>query len=102
MHRTVNLVLMLLTLVSTFALYALKYDTRQLETKVQTLERTLEKTESDVTVLKAERAHLARPERLEPLARDLGLAPVNKRQYLRLDIGGTGAQDNAAPIAAAR
>jgi hypothetical protein len=41
-----------------------------------------------VAVLTAERAHLARPERLEPLARAMGLAPISAEQYLRLDIGG--------------
>ena len=102
MHRTVNLVLLLVTMVSAFALYALKHDTRQLELRVQAQERALEKAESDVTVLKAERAHLARPERLEPLARKLGLAPVNQRQYLRLDTGENGAEKNAAATAAAR
>jgi hypothetical protein len=41
-----------------------------------------------VTVLTAERAHLARPERLEPLARLIGLAPITSTQYLRLDAKG--------------
>ncbi len=69
MLRRVNWALMLATLASAFALYAIKYDTRRLEVRVQAQERALEKAESDVTVLTAERAHLARPERLEPLAR---------------------------------
>ena len=76
MHRTLNWVLMLATLASAVALYAIKYDTRRLEARVQAQERALEKAENDVTVLMAERAHLARPERLEPLARVLGLAPI--------------------------
>jgi hypothetical protein len=38
-----------------------------------------------VAILAAERAHLARPERLEPLARLIGLAPIAGSQYLRLD-----------------
>jgi cell division protein FtsL len=86
MHRAINWVLMLLTLASAFALYALKYDTRRLEARVQAQERQLEKAQADVAVLKAERAHLARPERLEPLARELGLAPIAGRQYLRVDM----------------
>jgi hypothetical protein len=45
----------------------------------------LEKLENNVAVLVAERAHLARPKALEPLARNLGLAPIAPRQYLRLD-----------------
>ena len=75
LHR-VNWALMLATLASAFALYAVKYDTRRLEARVQAQERALEKAESDVTILVAERAHLARPERLEPLARLIGLAPI--------------------------
>ena len=85
MLRRVNWALMLATLASAFALYAIKYDTRRLEVRVQAQERALEKAESDVTVLTAERAHLARPDRLEPLARLLGLAPITSGQYLRLD-----------------
>ena len=45
---------------------------------MQAQERALEKAENDVAVLKAERAHLARPERFEPLARELGLAPARQ------------------------
>jgi cell division protein FtsL len=85
MHRIVNWGLMLAIVVSVLALYALKYDTRQLEIHVQTQERALEKLENDVTVLEAERAHLARPDRLEPLARALGMMPLEGRQYLRVD-----------------
>lgn len=102
MHRTVNLVLMLVALASAFALYALKYDTRQLELRVQAQELALEKAEGDVAVLKAERALLARPDRLEPLARGLGLVPVSRRQYLRLDIGEAGARAAADATAAER
>jgi hypothetical protein len=32
--------------------------------------------------LRAERAHLARPERIEPLARGLGLEPLSARHLL--------------------
>lgn len=91
MHRTANLLLMLAALASAFVLYTLKYDARQLELKVQAQERALEKAEADLAVLKAERALLARPDRLEPLARSLGLVPINRRQYVRLDSGDAGA-----------
>src|SRR5258705_13369056 len=92
MQRTINWILVPATLVAAFALYAIKYDTRRLEGKVQAQERVLEKAEDDVTILMAERAHLARPERLEPLARALGLAPIAGPQYLRI-----GADRAAAP-----
>jgi cell division protein FtsL len=98
MHRRVNWALMLATLASAFALYAIKYDTRRLEVRVQAQERALEKAEIDVAVLTAERAHLARPERLEPLARLIGLAPITSTQYLRLDTkGATEPQGDALP-----
>jgi cell division protein FtsL len=96
MHRVVNWGLMLATLASVFGLYALKYNTRQLEARVQAQERALEKAENDVTVLRAERAHLARPERLELLARELGMAPLGSHQYLRIDAA---RQRDAAPSA---
>ena len=95
MHRAINWILMLATLASTFALYAIKDGTRRLEARVQAQERTLERAENDVSVLTAERAHLSRPERLEPLARKLGLAPVSGGQYLRVDVG---AEQRASPL----
>jgi hypothetical protein len=84
--RIINLALMLSMLVGVFALYAIKYDARQREARLQLQERDLEKLENNVAVLIAERAHLARPKALEPLARNLGLAPIAPRQYLRLDV----------------
>jgi cell division protein FtsL len=103
MHRRVNWALMLATLAAAFALYAVKYDTRQLESRVQAQERALEKAETDVTVLSAERAHLARPERLEPLARLIGLAPITSTQYVRIDAKSADAPPREpAPTDAAR
>ena len=96
MHRTLNLILLLAAVASAFALYALKYDTRRMEARVQALERTLQATQRDIARLKAEYAHLARPERIEPMARALGLAPIGARQYLRVGTGAPGAEDGAA------
>jgi cell division protein FtsL len=84
MHRTVNLLLLLVALASAFALYTLKYDTRRMEARVRVLERTVQEVHGDIARLQAEYAHLARPERIEPMARALGLAPIGPRQYLRL------------------
>lgn len=84
MLRRVNWALMLAALGAAFVLYAIKYDTRRLEVRVQAQERAVEKAESDIAVLAAERAHLARPERLEPLARLMGLAPIASTQYVRI------------------
>jgi len=96
MHRRVNWALMVATLGAAFALYAIKYDTRRLELQVRTQERALERAEADVTVLRAERAYLARPERLEPLARLIGLAPIASAQYQRFDGHGIGGAQHEA------
>jgi cell division protein FtsL len=95
MHRTINWVLMLATLASIVALYMIKDGTRRLEARVQDEERALERAENDVSVLTAERAHLARPERLEPLARKLGMAPISAGQYLRIDVNVASPQGRA-------
>jgi cell division protein FtsL len=102
MHRTVNLILLLTAVASAFALYALKYDTRRMEARVQGLERTVQKTQRDIARLQAEYAHLARPERIEPMARALGLAPIGAKQYLRVGTRPSARGDGAAPAPAPR
>lgn len=62
-----------LTIGSAFALYSSSLETRQLAIRVGTLERSLERIEADISVLRAERAFLARPQRIEELARQNGL-----------------------------
>lgn len=64
-----------------FALYSVKHDTRLVEMRVQAQERRLDKIQSDIAVLQAERAWLARPERIDRLARDMGLRPITEAQY---------------------
>jgi cell division protein FtsL len=88
--RTVNLILLVIALLSAFALYVLKYDTRRMEVRVQTLERSVDRAQEEIALLEARRAHLARPERIEPLARALGLAPIGRHQYLRVEAPATG------------
>lgn len=78
--RIVILAALMMTLASAFVLYSSSYDTRQLEMRVTEQERAIEKARGDIAVLKAERAHLARPERIEPLARALGLGPASEKQ----------------------
>jgi cell division protein FtsL len=87
MHRTLNLVLLVLALASAFALYVMKYDARRMEARVQGLERSMDRLEGEIARLKGEHAYLARPERIEPMARALGLAPIGPRQYLSVRTG---------------
>jgi cell division protein FtsL len=72
-----------LTIAAAMSLYALKHDTRRLEAEVHRLERAVDKAEGDIAVLKAERAYLSRPDRIETLARRMGLGPARETQYRR-------------------
>ena len=85
MARWINLVALVMAAGSAVALYGLKHDTRRIEALVQARERAAERAERDISVLKAERAYLGRPERIEELARAQGLEPVRERQYVRID-----------------
>lgn len=74
-----------LTLASAYMLYAEGSATRRLESQVQAAERQRERLESDIAVLKAERAFLARPARIEPAARALGLRPPLPIEHIELE-----------------
>jgi cell division protein FtsL len=76
---------MLLALGSAFALYGIDYSTRNLESRVIGLERAAATATATINALRAERAHLARPERIEPVARALGMAPPNVRQFVTIE-----------------
>ncbi|MDX2307775.1 MAG: cell division protein FtsL [Hyphomicrobium sp.] len=80
--RTLNIVAAFLALSSAFLLYGLNYDTRLAESRLQERERLAERARSDIAVLRAERAHLARPERIEPMARAQGLEPMTANNLL--------------------
>lgn len=73
---TLTLAAFFMALSSAFLLYGLTYDTRLIEQRVQAAERAADRARSEIAVLRAERAHLARPERIEPLARAQGLRPT--------------------------
>lgn len=81
MSRIVTVGTVLLAVASAFVLYASAYETRRLELHVAAQSRTVDKTRLDIAVLRAERAYLMRPERIEQLARANGLAPIDPRQY---------------------
>ncbi len=96
--RVVSTLAVLVALASAFFLYALSYDTRRLEAELAARERAADQARSDIATLKAERAYLARPERIEPLARGLGLRPVSERQLTQdAAPGATRAADASTP-----
>jgi cell division protein FtsL len=88
MSRIVTVGTVLLAVTSAFVLYAISYETRQLEWRVGALTRTVDKTRLDIAILRAERAYLARPDRIEKIARANGLAPIAPHQYEPLPSAG--------------
>ncbi len=80
--RLLNIAGFCFALASAFMLYGLSYETRRLETQVQAQERAADKARTDIAVLKAERSHLSRPERIDPFARQLGLMPPRPDQLV--------------------
>lgn len=95
--RLLTLSAICLALSSAFLLYALNNETRLLEGQVQQQDRAAQTLRSDIAVLKAERAHLARPERIAPLARDMGLVPPGPAQLADAEAAG-GYATLAAPL----
>jgi cell division protein FtsL len=79
--RLLNVSAFFFAIATALLLYGLNYDTRRLEAEVQTKERIAERARNDIAVLKAERGHLARPDRIDALARKLGLGPPRPDQF---------------------
>ena len=84
--RLLNLAAFCFAVTSAFLLYSLNYETRRLEVHIQSQERAAQLAKSDIAVLKAERSHLTRPDRIDPLARQLGLIPPRADQLVSPDV----------------
>jgi cell division protein FtsL len=79
--RLLNITAFFFAVASALLLYALNYDTRRMEAEVQEKERLTDEARSDISVLKAERGTLSRPDRIDGLARQLGLGPPKPEQF---------------------
>jgi cell division protein FtsL len=84
MRRLLAILAGLSTVLAATWLYGVKHDTARIEAEVHGIERAIEKTEGEIAALKAERAWLGRPERIDELARAQGLEPIRPEQYGRL------------------
>lgn len=82
MRRTATAASVLLAIAAAVALYAIGYDTRRIAARVHMLEKAAERAEADIAAAKAELSHLSRPERIEPLARAMGLGPHALKQFV--------------------
>lgn len=80
--RRIMLASIIAALTSAFVTYGLNNETRLRRDWVHARERDAGDARLDIAVLRAERAHLARPQRIEPLARALGLRPAEARNFV--------------------
>lgn len=80
--RLLNVAAFFFAISSALLLYGLNYDTRRLEAEVHAKERIAERARDDIAVLKAERGTLARPDRIDTIARQIGLAPPRVDQFV--------------------
>lgn len=72
-------------LFSAFALYTVSYQTRQVAEANGKLQNDIQTINRDIAILRAERSYLMRPERIEPLARKLGMRPLRGEQVVSGD-----------------
>jgi cell division protein FtsL len=83
MMRIFNLLAVVLILIVGFALYRMKFETQQLQNRVDQLNRQIAEDQSETKVLNAEWAYLSNPQRLQRLAsRYLDLQPAGPKQML--------------------
>ena len=70
-----------LALLSAFALYTVSYQTKRLADGNLLAEQEITNLKREIAVLRAERSYLMRPDRIEPLARELGMRPARGAQF---------------------
>ena len=81
-----KLLLPLLALALLAGLYVIKVETWQLGREARRLERQINREQREIDILRAEKAYLSRPERIERLARQqLNMRPVAPRQIVICD-----------------
>ncbi|MEQ1612546.1 MAG: cell division protein FtsL [Hyphomicrobiaceae bacterium] len=85
MRQSATALALIAAFVAALALYVIAHDTRRLEVRVQAMERATERAEADIAAARAELSHLSRPERIEPLARAMGLGPPTRQQFVTTD-----------------
>lgn len=86
MRSALTSIVWIATIFAIFALYSIKYDTRQLEVQVRDMEREANRTADEIADLQARWSILTKPERVERLAREhLGYGPLAPRQFATID-----------------
>lgn len=83
MLRVINGILVAALLCAAFWLYQLEYQARVAEDQIRGIKRQIQSEYEAIRLLRAEWAHLSRPQRIEELARKhLPLAPLKAQQIV--------------------
>ena len=81
MLRSLVLLAIAAAVVSAVSLYAIGHKTRQLADRTTEMAREIRDLEREIAVLRAERAFLPRPARIEAMAREIKMRPVTGEQF---------------------
>lgn len=83
MIRVVNLIAVMITILTSFALYRVKYEASASAGQVARLRAEIAEEQKTVAILKAEWSHLNQPARLQELSsRYLDLKPIDVHQIV--------------------
>lgn len=89
MIRSLNTILVIVTVVGLVAVYALKYQAEKTASELAALETTVARKSEYLSTLRADWAYLNQPSTLEPIitrhAEQLELAPAAAEQFTSLD-----------------
>lgn len=89
MIKGLNVVLMITSVLALVGVYALKYQTVDTANEKIALERSIDKQENDLSLLKADWAYLNQPGHIEPIIRrhaeSLGLDIVKQAQFIAIE-----------------
>ncbi len=85
MHRSVTVLAIGAAIASAVALYAVKYDTSRIAAEVSDATDQVAKRETEIAVMRAEKANLMRPARIDTLVKaNLTLRPIAPKQLGRV------------------
>jgi hypothetical protein len=89
MIRTLNVVLVCTSIAALIGVYALKYSVEETAAEKAALERTIDRQEGELSLLKADWAYLNQPAHVAPIiarhAEALGLVPTKPEQFGSID-----------------
>lgn len=85
MIRTINAILLFLSLCGVVGVYALKYSVEDIASEKAAIERRIARQKADLTLLQADWAYLNQPAHVAPIVarhqEALGLVPTLQQQY---------------------